>query len=47
MSNSLTFDDETIHQLFGHEAAEDEPIEKLMSYYLKMIYFLVSPQSSP
>lgn len=35
MSNSLTFDDETIHQLFGHEAAEDEPIEKLMSYYLK------------
>ncbi len=30
-----SFDEETIQRLFGHEAAEDEPLERLKQYYLK------------
>lgn len=32
---NLVFDESNIRLLFGHEAAEDEPIEKLKKYYLK------------
>lgn len=35
MQQKLTFDEETIRTLFGHEAAEDEDIEKLQKYYVK------------
>lgn len=35
MKNRISFDDETIATLFGHEAAENESIDKLMSYYFK------------
>lgn len=35
MKNPICFDDETIATLFGHEAAENESIDKLMSYYFK------------
>lgn len=31
----LIFDEETIRMLFGHEAAEDETIDRLKAYYLK------------
>lgn len=31
----LVFDEETIRALLGHEAAEDEDIEKLRKYYVK------------
>ena len=31
----ITFDEETIRSIFGHEAAEDETIERLKAYYLK------------
>lgn len=31
----LEFNEDTIRKLFGHEAAEDETIERLKSYYLK------------
>lgn len=31
----LTFSDEEIAELFGHEAAEDEKLERLMEYYFK------------
>lgn len=31
----LTFDEDTIRALFGHEAAEDEKVERLKNYYLK------------
>lgn len=31
----ITFTEETIQKLFGHEAAEDENIERLKEYYLK------------
>lgn len=31
----LVFDEETIRSIFGHEAAEDETIERLKAYYLK------------
>ena len=33
--NKLTFDEDTIRALFGHEAAEDENVERLKKYYLK------------
>jgi len=33
--NSLTFSEEEIQQLFGHEAAEDEDPERLRQYYFK------------
>lgn len=32
---NLVFNESNIRLLFGHEAAEDEPIEKLKKYYLK------------
>lgn len=38
MSNNgsrVTFDEETIRAIFGHEAAEDETVERLKSYYFK------------
>lgn len=31
----ITFTEDTIRSIFGHEAAEDENIERLKSYYLK------------
>lgn len=31
----LVFDEETIRALFGHEAAEDENVDRLKKYYLK------------
>ncbi len=31
----IVFNEETIRAIFGHEAAEDETIERLKSYYLK------------
>ena len=33
--HELVFDEETIRAIFGHEAAEDETIERLKTYYLK------------
>ena len=35
----MKFDEPTIASLFGHEAAEDEDIERLKSYYLKGAVF--------
>lgn len=32
---TLKFDEDTIRAIFGHEAAEDETIERLKTYYLK------------
>ncbi len=32
---SVKFDEETIRSIFGHEAAEDEEIERLKKYYVK------------
>lgn len=31
----LEFTEDTIRKIFGHEAAEDETIERLKAYYLK------------
>lgn len=31
----IEFTEDTIREIFGHEAAEDETIERLKSYYLK------------
>ena len=31
----IEFNEDTIRAIFGHEAAEDETIERLKSYYLK------------
>ena len=31
----LEFTEDTIREIFGHEAAEDETIERLKAYYLK------------
>lgn len=31
----IVFDEETIRSIFGHEAAEDETIDRLKTYYLK------------
>ena len=31
----LEFTEDTIRMIFGHEAAEDETIERLKAYYLK------------
>lgn len=33
--DGIQFDEDTIRALFGHEAAEDETIERLKTYYLK------------
>lgn len=33
--SEIRFDEDTIRAIFGHEAAEDESIERLKSYYLK------------
>lgn len=39
----ITFDEETIRQIFGHEAAEDEEICRLKKYYVKTdIYNTIS-----
>lgn len=35
MKDGIRFNDETIAALFGHEAAENESLDKLMSYYFK------------
>ena len=35
MTESLEFNEEVIQQIFGHEAAEDERIERLKQYYFK------------
>lgn len=35
----VTFDEDTIRAIFGHEAAEDESIDRLKSYYLKTEIF--------
>lgn len=35
MENKLTFTEENIQRLFGHEAAEDEDFDRLQSYYIK------------
>lgn len=35
MSPSLRFTDDVIQQIFGHEAAEDENIDRLKQYYFK------------
>lgn len=35
----VQFDDETIHAIFGHEAAENEPIDRLREYYFKSQVF--------
>lgn len=35
ISSKVSFTDENIHKLFGHEAAEDEDSERLQEYYLK------------
>ncbi len=34
-NQSIEFNEDTIRAIFGHEAAEDETIERLKSYYLK------------
>ncbi|PTN07415.1 P-loop ATPase, Sll1717 family [Mangrovibacterium marinum] len=34
-SPKITFSEENIQKLFGHEAAEDESFERLQSYYIK------------
>ena len=31
----LTFDEQQIQELFGHEAAENESVERLREYYFK------------
>lgn len=38
-TSKLVFDEETIRAVFGHEAAEDETIERLKAYYLKTNVF--------
>ena len=35
----LEFTEDTIREIFGHEAAEDETIERLKAYYLKTSTF--------
>lgn len=35
MQGIVSFDEETISRLFGHEAAEDENVERLKEYYFK------------
>lgn len=34
-TSEIRFDEDTIRAIFGHEAAEDESINRLKSYYLK------------
>ena len=34
-TSKLTFDEDTIRLIFGHEAAEDETIDRLKAYYVK------------
>ena len=34
-NDNIDFNEETIRAIFGHEAAEDETIDRLKSYYLK------------
>ena len=36
----IEFNEDTIRAIFGHEAAEDETIERLKSYYLKTNTFM-------
>ena len=35
MADSLSFDEIQIQRMFGHEAAEDENIDRLREYYFK------------
>jgi len=35
MNATIGFDDDTIRKIFGHEAAEDEDIDRLREYYFK------------
>ena len=45
--SELEFTEDTIREIFGHEAAEDETIERLKAYYLKTnIYNSMKSQNS-
>ena len=35
MTNNLSFDEAQIQRMFGHEAAEDEDLDRLREYYFK------------
>jgi hypothetical protein len=39
MPKQVTFADEQIQEIFGHEAAEDEKPERLKSYYFKSLIY--------
>ena len=44
---SVTFDEETIRSIFGHEAAEDEDINRLKRYYVKTDIYNAIKSSIP
>lgn len=44
---SVKFDEETIRAIFGHEAAEDEEIERLKRYYVKTDVYNAMRSSIP
>lgn len=46
-SAPVTFDEDTIRAIFGHEAAEDESIDRLKAYYLKTELFNSMKSSIP
>ncbi len=39
MPSGVTFNEEDIQSIFGHEAAEDEELDRLRSYYFKSLVF--------
>ena len=43
----VTFNEETIRSIFGHEAAEDEDIERLKRYYVKTDVYAAIKSSIP
>lgn len=47
MSKRLVFDEDTIRKIFGHEAAEDEDIERLREYYFKSSAYEKMQSSKP
>ena len=46
-TSKLQFNEETIRAIFGHEAAEDETIERLKAYYLKTSVYSSMKSSIP
>lgn len=43
----VNFDEDTIRKIFGHEAAEDEDIERLKGYYVKTDMYTAMKSSIP